>query len=177
MPTDGTSSADRASAPPGAPLPDGAFDGRAAFQATLQVALAAAARENWGEMIFSDIDFADWSLGTRASVEALQAWAATGRRLQLIARDFNVIAHEHARFVRWRQAWDHIVVCRVCAGPSAPAVPSAIWTPGWSLQRIDPDRCRGVCGSAPESRVALRQLLDECLRQGRPGFAASVLGL
>ncbi len=162
---------------PGASLPDGAFDGRAAFQATLHAALAAAARENWGEIILSDTDFADWSLGTRASVEALQAWAATGRKLQLIAQDFKVVAHEHARFVRWRRAWDHIVVSRVCAGPGVSAVPSAIWTPGWYLHRIDPDRCRGVCGSEPDSRIALRQLLDECLRQGRPGFAASVLGL
>lgn len=159
------------------PLPSGAFDGRQGFHATLQAALAAAARENWREMILSDASFADWPLGELASVDALQAWAAAGRTLQLIAHDFHVFAREHARFVHWRQAWDHIIVCRVCAGAGAPPVPSAIWTPGWFMQRIDPERCRGVCGSAPENRIALRQVLDECLRHGRPGFAASTLGL
>lgn len=158
-------------------LPDGAFNGRQAFHATLAAALAAAARENWREIILSDANFADWPLGARSSVEALQAWAAAGRTLQLIAHDFDVFARHHARFVHWRQAWDHIIVCRVCAGAGAPPVPSAIWTPGWCLQRIDPERCRGVCGSVPESRVALRHLLQECLRHGRPGFAASTMGL
>ena len=158
-------------------LPSGAFDGRQAFHATLQAALGAAARENWREIILSDEDFADWPLGARANVEALQAWAAAGRSLQLIARDFHVFTREHARFVRWRQIWDQIIVCSMCTGPGAPPLPSAIWTPGWFMQRSDPERCRGVCGSAPESRVALRQLLQECLRHARPGFAASTLGL
>jgi len=158
-------------------LPGGAFDGRQAFLATLRAALGHAARENWRELILSDDDFADWPLGERATVEALQAWAASGRSLQLIARDFGVFAREHARFVRWRQMWDHIVVASTCSGGAAPALPSAIWTPGWFMRRIDPERCRGVCGSAPESRLALRQLLEECLRHARPGFPASTLGL
>ncbi len=159
------------------PLPNRTFDGRQAFHATLQTALAAAARENWREIILSDASFADWPLGARASVEALQAWAAAGRTLQLIAHDFQVFAREHARFVRWRQAWDHIIVCRACDGAGAPPVPSAVWAPGWFMQRVDPERCRGVCGSGPEGCIALRQLLDECLRHGRPAFAASTLGL
>ena len=158
-------------------LPDGPFDGRQAFQAMLHKSLAVAARENWREIVFSDADFADWPLGERATVEALQAWAAAGRSLQLIAQDFQVFARGHARFVHWRQRWDHIMVCSLCSGAGAPAVPSAIWTSGWFMHRIDPERCRGVCGTAPESRVALRQVLDECLRHGRPGFPASTLGL
>ena len=162
------------------PLPSGPFDGRQAFLAMLHSALAHAARENWREIIFSDASFADWPLGERSSVEALQAWAAAGRTFQLIAHDFEVFAREHARFVHWRRRWDHIMVCSLCSlcsGSGAPPLPSAIWTPGWCMQRIDPERCRGVSGTAPESRVALRQVLEECLRHSRPGFAASTLGL
>jgi hypothetical protein len=158
-------------------LHDGAFDGRTAFGGLLQGALTAAAQENWRELILCDADFHDWPLGERATVEALQAWATAGRTLQLVASDFGVFAREHARFVQWRQRWDHIMVCSLCSGSGAPPVPSAIWTPGWFMHRIDPDRCRGVSGTAPERRVALRQVIDECLRHGQPGFAASTLGL
>ena len=158
-------------------LHNGVFDGRAAFHGLLQGALAAAAQENWRELILCDADFHDWPLGERATVEALQAWAAAGRSLQLVAGDFGVFARQHARFVQWRQRWDHIMVCSLCSGSGAPSVPSAIWTPGWFMHRIDPEHCRGVSGTAPERRVALRQVIDECLRHGRPGFAASTLGL
>lgn len=158
-------------------LPVGPFDGRHAFHAILRAALAAAARENWRELILADASFADWPLGDRASVDALQAWAAAGRSLQMVAHDFRVFEREHARFVQWRQRWDHIVTCRAVDGQGAPPVPSAIWTPAWSMKRIDVERCRGVSSSEPESRVALRLVLDECLRHGRPTFAASTLGL
>ena len=158
-------------------LTDRAFEGRASFRDLLQGALATAAQENWRELILSDATFADWPLGERASIEALQAWATAGRTLQLIAGTFDVFERDHARFVQWRKRWDHIMVCSLCSGSGAPLVPSAIWTPGWFLHRIDPERCRGVSGSEPERRVALRQVFDECLRHGRPGFAATRLGL
>lgn len=163
--------------PDGEALPAGAFEGREAFHAHLQAALAAAARHRWHELMLADADFADWPLGERATVEALQAWAAPGRRLILVARHFKVLEREHARFVRWRQAWGSLIDARTCSGPEAPPVPSAIWTPGWFLRRTDPERGQGVCGTTPQSRTALRERLDECLRQGRPGFAASTLGL
>lgn len=159
------------------PLPEGAFDGRRAFHGMLVSMLSAAARENWRELILSDMSFADWPLGERATVEALQAWASSGRSLQLIAHDYGVFARDHARFVQWRRQWDHIITCHLCSGSSAPLVPSAIWTPGWFMHRIDAERSRGVSGTSPDRRVAMRQLLDECIKHSRPGFAASTLGL
>lgn len=161
----------------GIDLPEGAFDGRHAFQAHLHAALDAAARQNWREIVLSDPDFVDWPLGERASIEALQAWSAAGRGLVLLAQHFDVFAREHARFVQWRRMWSHIVDARVCHGPGLPSVPSAIWTPGWFLHRIDVEHARGVCGRAPEGRRALRERIDECLRHARPAFPASTLGL
>lgn len=158
-------------------LPEGPFDGRLAFDAALRAALDAAAREGWREIVLSDPDFADWPLGERTSIAALQAWAASGRSLTLLAEGFGVFDRAHARFVEWRRLWSHIVEARACSGSGAPAVPSAVWTPSWSLHRIDPERSRGVCSDQPESRRALRERLDECLRQARPAFAASTLGL
>lgn len=158
-------------------LPLGPFDGREAFEAHLRRALDAAARENWREIVLSDPSFADWPLGERATLAALQAWSRSGRSFTLLAQRFDVFERSHARFVEWRRTWSHIIECRVCHGAGAPVVPSAIWTPSWFMQRIDPERSRGVCSHDPERRAALREQIDECLRQGRPGFPASTLGL
>lgn len=158
-------------------LPDGAFDGRQAFHARFHAALAAAARDGWREIFFCDPGFADWPLGERASAEALHAWAASGRKLSMLATNFTVFEREHARFVQWRRTWSHIVDCHACGGAGAPSVPSAIWTPDWYLQRIDTERSRGVCGRDPQRRRALREQIDECLRRSQPAFPASTLGL
>lgn len=158
-------------------LPDGAFDGPGGFAAAVRAALDAAAAAQWREIMLADADFADWPLGERAVVESLQAWAGSGRVLVMVAEHFNVFERAHARFVHWRQMWGHIIEPRVCSGPGLPAVPSAIWTPAWALRRIDTERSRGVCGRDPADRHALREMLAECLKHGRPGFPARTLGL
>jgi hypothetical protein len=161
----------------GPSLPEGRFDGREAFDAALRNALSAAAREGWKEIVFSDPDFADWPLGERATIEALQAWAASGRRLMLLAQRFDVLERGHARFVPWRRLWDHIIECRATGKAAGSEVPSAIWTPTWFVHRIDPERSRGVSGTDSRARRELREAIDECWRMGRPAFAASTLGL
>lgn len=159
-------------------LSEGRFDRREAFADLVRGALSAAAHQGWNEIVFSDPDFADWPLGERASIEALQAWSASGRRLLLLAGRFDLIERGHARFVTWRRTWDHIVECRA-AGRSGTAeeAPSAFWTPTWCLHRIDPERSRGVCSSDTRARRDLRESFDERWRQGRPAFPASTLGL
>jgi hypothetical protein len=160
-----------------AALPEGAFVGRLAFQAGLRAGLAAAAQQNWRELVLADPDFADWPLGERATIEALQAWSAAGRSLVLLAQHFDVFGREHARFVQWRRLSSHVVDARQCRGPGLPAVPSALLAPGWYLERIDLVHGRGVCSRAPEARRALRERVDECLRHSRAAFSASVAGL
>ncbi len=157
-------------------LPEGAFDGPAAFRACVLAALGAAQQAAWRELVLSDDDFADWPLGERAVVDALQAWCAPGRRFTLLARRFDAIERTHARFVQWRRTWDHLIECRAVEA-ATPPLPSALWTPAWHLQRIDPGRSRGVCGRDAARRLALRQVLDECRERGRTAFGASVLGL
>jgi len=160
-----------------ASLSEGRFDGRAEFDAILRAALSAAAQHGWKEIVFSDHDFADWPLGERASIEALQAWSAGGRRLVLLAQRFDVLERAHARFVPWRRMWDHIIECRATGKAAGAEVPSAIWTPAWFVHRIDPERSRGVSGTDAASRRALRETIDECWRLARPAFPASTLGL
>lgn len=158
-------------------LPQGRLSGRSVFVQAVRDALEAAAREGWNELILCDANFADWPLGERAVAEALQAWSRGGRRFVMLAMDYSGLPRQHARFVKWRQTWDHIIECRVCRTTDALAFPSVFWTPAWVMQRIDVERDVLVCDSEAARRVTLRQVLDECRRDSTPGFPASVLGL
>lgn len=162
---------------PSAPLPSGRFEGRIAFQQLVRDALAAAGREGWREIILSDPDFADWPLGERAAADSLNAWSASGRRCILLARRWDEVVRRHARFVRWRGTWAHIIDARACRAADPLELPSAIWSPGWVMQRLDLDRCNGYSGSEPERRLMLRENLQEWLRQSSPSFPSNTLGL
>ncbi|RYF14606.1 MAG: hypothetical protein EOO30_17525 [Comamonadaceae bacterium] len=164
--------------PAGAPgLPGGRFEGREAFRQLVRDALACAAREGWREIILSDASFEEWPLGERAVSESLHAWARAGRHMVLLARRYDHVMREHARFVQWRTRWSHIVTATGCAGADPLDLPSAIWSPAWVLERRETERSIGYCGSEPERRVALREQLDEWLLKSTPAFPATTLGL
>lgn len=158
-------------------LPSGRFMGREAFQQLVRDAFACAAREGWREIILCDADFADWPLGERAVAQSLQDWSATGRRCTLLARRYDALVQRHARFVTWRRTWSHIIEARACASADPLEIPSAIWSPGWVMQRVDPERCNGFSGGEPERRVLLRENLNEWLQKSSASFPAHTLGL
>lgn len=162
---------------PGHGLPVGRFAGRETFERLVRDALACAAREGWPEIIISDATFEDWPLRDRAVVESLQAWSKSGRRLVMLATRYDEVMRHHARFVTWRKTWGHIVECRLCRSADPDAFPSALWSRGWVMRRLDLQRSTGTCGTDPEQRVALREVLDEWIRNSAPGFPASTLGL
>lgn len=159
------------------PLAQGRFEGRTAFQQLVRDALACAVREGWREIILSDADFEDWPLGERAVAESLQAWSATGRRMVLLARGYDEVVRRHARFVTWRRTWSHIIEAYACSSADPVELPSAIWSPGWVMERRDPERCTGWCGSEPQRRLLLRESLNEWLLKSTPSFPATTLGL
>lgn len=158
-------------------LPDRRFEGRSEFRQLVRDALATAAREGWREIVLSDASFEDWPLGERAVAESLQAWSRSGRTMVLLARRYDVVVREHARFVTWRGLWSHIISAHACPSADPGELPSALWSPHWVMERRDLDRCVGWCGSEPERRVALRERLDEWLQKSTPGFPATTLGL
>lgn len=160
-----------------AALPSGRFAGRIDFQQLVRDALAQAAREGWREIILSDPDFADWPLGERAVCESLRAWSASGRHCTLLASRYDEMAVRQARFVTWRRAWSHIIDARACPSADPLDFPSAIWSPGWVMQRLDPERCNGYSGAEPERRLLLREKLQEWLARSTPSFPATTLGL
>jgi hypothetical protein len=158
-------------------LPSGRFEGRVAFQQLVRDALACAAREGWREIILCDASFADWPLGERAVAQSLQDWSKTGRHITLLAKRYDEVVRRHARFVTWRGTWSHIIEARACAAADPLELPSAIWSPGWVMHRLDPERCNGYSGAEPERRLALRETLNEWLGKSSPAFPATTLGL
>jgi hypothetical protein len=162
--------------PPHALL-QGAFSGPSEFAQLVRDALAAAAREGWSEMVWSDPNFEEWPLREKVVVDSLNAWARRGRKLVLLARRYDSVQRFQPRFVTWRGMWDHLVECRVCKGLDDSEFPSALWSPQWVMQRLDLVRSTGFAGFEPRRSLLLREALDEVRRQSGPGFSASTLGL
>jgi len=162
---------------PESPLLEGAFSGPTEFAQLVREALACAAREGWSEMVWSDATFEDWPLREKAVVESLQAWARSGRKLVLLAKNYDSILRYHARFVSWRNTWSHLIECRVCRGVDTSEFPSALWSPHWVMRRLDLVRSTGIAGREAQRRVFLQEELNECKRQSIPGFPATTLGL
>lgn len=159
-------------------LPSGRFSSREGFQQMVRDALATAVREGWQEIIISDANFHDWPLGERAVADLLQEWSHGSRRFTMLAGSYDDVIRRHARFVRWRGTWDHIITCRRSPAADPLDIPSVLWSPQWVMHRLDPERCVGVTGFEPDRRVLLRETLNEWLRsKSAPGFPASTLGL
>ena len=158
-------------------LPSGSFEGVETFRQLVRDALAAGAREGWREIILADAAFGDWPLGERAVVESLAAWSQSGRKCILLARRWDEVIRRHARFVSWRRAWSHIIDARACPSADPLDLTSAIWTPGWVMERRDVELSRGFSGSEPARRLALRERLNEWLSKSTPSFPAVTLGL
>ncbi|MFP5324192.1 MAG: hypothetical protein ACLGH2_05935 [Gammaproteobacteria bacterium] len=163
--------------PPPPPLPEGRIQGREAFADLVRQAVQTMAVTRWTPIVFSDPDFADWPLGERAVIEGLHAWAGRGRQIRWLAHDFSALRQLHPRLVQWRTTWSHIVEAHACSSNGSPALPSAIWTPVWCMERIDPEHGVMVAGSDAPRRLALRERLQACWDRGTPSFPASVLGL
>lgn len=158
-------------------LLEGRFSGRVEFSDLIRQAFTVAAVQGWREIILCDPNFEDWPLGERIVEQALNDWSRTGRKLTMLAGTYDKVLRRHTRFVTWRRTWAHIVDCRASATASADDLPSALWAPSWGFERLDRERCRGVAGSEPARRVALRERLNERLLKSSPAFPVSTLGL
>jgi hypothetical protein len=158
-------------------LPTGRSEGREVFVGLVRQALAVAAQEGWPQLVLSDTDFSDWPLGERAVIGSLQARARQGREIRFLARNFGPLRLAHPRLVAWRTTWSHRVQAHAVPSASGSELPSAIWSPGWALERLDPVRCNLIASSDARQRTGLRERLDACWQKGSPSFAASTLGL
>lgn len=158
-------------------LPEGRLQGRNAFIDLVRQAVSTAATQGWAKMVWCDPDFADWPLGERSLIDDLQAWSASGRSLHLLSQDYASLRQRHPRFVQWRVTWSHLVEARAIGKSSAGEVTSAIWTPEWTMERLDPKHNVMVATFSPARRIALGERLDALWHRAVPSFPASTLGL
>jgi hypothetical protein len=158
-------------------LLQGRFEGRFAFAELVRQAFAAAAEQEWREIIICDATFEDWPLGERAVAQSLNDWSKSGRTLTILAQNYDEVIRRHARFVTWRRTWSHIVDCRGSAPVAASDLPSAFWSPTWVFERLDLVRSTGVAGPEAARRVALKERLTEKLLRSTPAFPATTLGI
>ena len=156
---------------------DGSFTGRIDFQQIIRDALATAALEGWQHITLCDASFEDWPLGERVVIDSLNTWSKAGRSMTLLAKRYDTIIAKHPRFVTWRGRWSHIIEARGVSSADAQDFPSAIYSPGWVMQRLDLVRGTGICSTDPQRRLVLRELLGEWQGKSSPAFAATTLGL
>ena len=157
---------------------NGLITSRSEFHNALRTALADAANHGARELWLCDNDFADWPIGERAVVESFAQWAASSRRLTLVARHFDDVARRHARWVEWRRTWSHIVTCRTNNELPTGEFPAVLVASGTVTVRLsDAVHHRGRIAHDKGEELRCREMIDAVLQRSEEAFPASVTGL
>lgn len=151
---------------------------RAEFHAALRHAFEQLASVGAREVWLCDEDFADWPLGERAIVELLTQWAASSRKLTLVARHFDEVARRHARWVAWRRDWSHIVSCRTNTELAIGEFPTVLLGLGTvSVRLSDNVHHRGRLSHEKADELRCKEQIDAVLQRSEEAFPASTTGL
>jgi hypothetical protein len=158
--------------------PNSLITTRNEFHAALRFALAEAATRGCREIWLCDNDFADWPLGETAVVDDLTRWAASSRKLTLVARHFDEVARCHPRWVAWRRQWSHIVSCRSNNELEEGGVPTVLLASGvLSVRLSDVVHHRGRLSRDKADEVRCKELIDAILQRSEETFPATTTGL
>lgn len=151
---------------------------RGEFHDALRRAFAEAATAGSRELWLADTDFADWPLSERAVIGHLEHWAASSRRLTLLAQNFDDVARRHARWVEWRRQWSHVVSCRANTELESGAMPTLFLAVGTvSVRLSDQVHHRGRISHDRADEVRCRELIDAVLQRSEETFSATTTGL
>lgn len=151
---------------------------RGEFHAALRSAFADAARLGCRELWLCDDNFVDWPLGERAVVEQLTQWAASSRKLTLLARHFDEVSRRHARWVEWRRNWSHIVSCRTNTELATGEFPTIFLATGTlSVRLSDAVHHRGRLSHERADEIRCKEQIDAVLQRSEEAFPASTTGL
>ena len=151
---------------------------RSEFHAALRQALAEAADAGSRELWLSDPDFADWPLGERDIVDQLARWAASSRRITLLAGTFDEVARRHPRWVAWRRQWSHIVGCRTNRELPSEELPTLLCAAGTvSVRLVDRVHHRGRISHDRADELRCKEQFDAVLQRSEEAFPATTTGL
>lgn len=156
----------------------GRFEGPAAFRAAVGESLTAAFGAGAPSLWLVDPDFADWPLGDATLVDALTAWGRQrGRRLHLLAQDYDELARRQPRFVQWRRLFAHVVEARVAPDVDRSAFPTLLLLDGAGLVAGPAPARRGHPMRDEAERRTWREVADAISQRSEAGFPAHSLGL
>ncbi|MDN3921891.1 hypothetical protein [Roseateles violae] len=160
----------------------GLFEGYVAYGEALRETLLQACASGCREQFWIDAGFVDWPLSEPALLEALSSWARLpGRRLHLLALDYEDLRRRHPRFVQWRAAFGHCVEARAYEPQSGGAgLAAALFTGGGallSLRLFDAQQWRGSVSREASDGLRTREWFDALAQRSSESFAATTLGL
>lgn len=170
-------------APEGEPGPTGVqpslLSGRTDCLQGLRRALLQALEDGAAAVWCVDTDYSDWPLDDAEVIDALAKWARpTGRSLHMIGGQFDVTAHRHPRFSRWRRDWSHrFDAWSPVDAAQVPDLPMLLVAGRAGLEVVDRVHWRGRRLAEPQQ---VKQALEHCemLRQHcEPAWPATTLGL
>jgi hypothetical protein len=151
---------------------------RSEFHDALRNAFEQAAEQGSLEIWLSDDTFADWPLGERAVIDSLTRWAASSRKLVLIARTFDELARRHSRWVIWRRQWSHIVSCRSNAELETGEFPTLLIASETVTVRLaDSIHHRGRVSHDMADEIRCKEVIDAVLQRSEEAFPATTTGL
>jgi hypothetical protein len=157
---------------------DTVITSRVEFHAALHSAFAEAARVGSRELWLMDADFADWPLGESEVIAQLDRWVSSRRRLTLIAHNFDSVAARHARWVRWRRTWSHVVSCRSNEEVEADDLTTLLLASNTvSVRLSDRLHYRGLHSHGRAEELRCRELVDAVLQRSEEAFPVSATGL
>jgi hypothetical protein len=113
----------------------------------------------------------------------LTAWARHGRKLHLLALQYDELARRHPRFVRWRRDYAHCVTARAIepevrleAAPESLLLIAGGDTP-LTLRLFDRHLWRGELSVDAARRVGALEWFDALAQRSCESFAPTTLGL
>lgn len=159
------------------------FAGRAEFQRLIKESLGWAAEQGCRELHAWDASFVDWPLSDAAVLAGLTGWARHGRKLHLLALQYDDLGRRHPRFVRWRRDYAHCVTARAVepevrleAAPESLLLIAGGDAP-LTLRLFDRHLWRGELSVDAARRVAALEWFDALAQRSCESFAPTTLGL
>ena len=129
-------------------------------------------------LLLIDRDFAAWPLDEPQLLQSLADWMRLpGRRLRIVALDFDAVARSHPRFARWRRDWAHRIEALCPADGVLPPGLRLLAAGPVVLQWLDaPDwRLRLITDSVQVH--SLREQGADFLQRCEPAWPVTTLGL
>ncbi|MCK6419319.1 MAG: hypothetical protein L6Q73_00185 [Aquabacterium sp.] len=126
-----------------------------------------------------DPDFVDWPLDDGDVIDALTRWARpAGRSLRLIGGRFDVTAHRHPRFARWRRDWSHRFEAWTPVDPAQIAdLPTLLVCARVGVEILDRIQWRARLLSQPQQVKQAREHCEILRQYCESAWPATTLGL